>query len=126
MLSVPSANGQCENKQLAKFVQPDLDNPNPTFQGYTIFGSYLYTLDGEGHDNPKAINSYITRINMKNGKKEDRRLTKVGDHLDYREPEGMAVYQSGSTPRLLFGFGARDNGGPNRYANVYFLDDFEK
>jgi hypothetical protein len=109
------------SKPLAKFTQPALGSGSPTFQGYTIFGQYLYTLDGNGQHNPDNINSYVTRIDMKTGKLEDRALTKAGNSLIFREPEGMAVYTSGSETRLCIGLGSHDKvGGGNRWANVYF------
>jgi hypothetical protein len=109
------------SKTLAKFTQPSLSSKSVTFQGYTIFGQYLYTMDGTGHDNADDINSYVTRIDMKTGKVDDRALTKAGNSLIFREPEGLAVYKSGSETRLCMGFGSHDKvGGSNRLANVYF------
>jgi hypothetical protein len=109
------------SKPLAKFTQPSLSSKSVTFQGYTIFGQYLYTMDGTGHDDADDINSYVTRIDMKTGKVDDRALTKAGNSLIFREPEGLAVYKSGSETRLCMGFGSHDKvGGSNRLANVYF------
>ncbi|RYE80114.1 MAG: hypothetical protein EOO74_02650 [Myxococcales bacterium] len=107
---------------LAKFTEPDLSSKDVTFQGYTIFGQYLYTLDGTGHDDADDINSYVTRINMKTGKIADRALTKAGNSLIFREPEGMAVYRtSGGETRLCIGLGSHNKvGGPDRWANVYY------
>jgi hypothetical protein len=34
---------------LAHFPQPVLGDGSVTFQGYTVHGQYLYTLDGTGH-----------------------------------------------------------------------------
>jgi hypothetical protein len=101
---------------LTNFAEPELGG---VFQGYTIFGQYLYTLDGTGHDDPADIDSYVTRIDMNTGTVEARALTKAGSTLTYREPEGMAVYRTvaGET-RLFLGFGSRD--GADRYANVFY------
>lgn len=63
------------------------DNGSVTFQGYTMFGKYLYTLDGTGHQDPADINSYVTAIDMNTGKVVQRSLTKAGKTLFYREPE---------------------------------------
>lgn len=104
---------------LAHFAEPDL---NGVFQGYTIYGQYLYTLDGTGHADPADINSYVTRIDMNTGAIKTRFLTRAGESLVYREPEGMAIYRTvaGQT-RLFLGFGSRDSiGGVNRYANLYY------
>jgi hypothetical protein len=104
---------------LAHFPQPTLSDPAPTFQGYTIYGQYLYTLDGTGHDHPADIDSYVSRIDMNTGTVQSRALTKAGSTLTYREPEGMAVYRTvaGET-RLFLGFGSRD--GIDRYANIFY------
>jgi len=101
---------------LTTFAEPALGG---VFQGYTLFGQYLYTLDGTGHDDPADIDSYVTRIDMNTGAIEARALTKAGSTLVYREPEGMAVYRTvaGET-RLFLGFGSRD--GIDRYANIFY------
>lgn len=110
------------SKPLAVFAQPALSTKSVTFQGYTVFGQYLYTMDGTGHNDAADIDSYVTRIDMKTGKVDDRALTKAGVSLIFREPEGMAVYKtSGGELRLCMGFGSHDVvGGSNRLANVYF------
>ncbi|GHF60854.1 hypothetical protein FHX82_002702 [Amycolatopsis bartoniae] len=104
---------------LAHFPQPALSDPAPTFQGYTVFGQYLYTLDGTGHDDPADIDSYVTRIDLNTGTVAGRALTKAGSTLTYREPEGMAIYRTAAgETRLFLGFGSRD--GVDRYANVFY------
>jgi len=107
---------------LAHFAQPALSDTAVTFQGYTIFGQYLYTLDGTGHADPADINSYVTRIDMNTGAVKSRAFTKAGSTLVYREPEGMAIYQtSGGETRLFLGFGSRSSMGDiNRYANIFY------
>lgn len=109
---------------LAHFPQPKLGDGSVTFQGYTLLGNYLYTLDGTGHEKPADINSYITITDMNTGKVVDRALTKAGKSLFFREPEGMMVYETvGGNPRLCFGFASRpDMGSLTRYASVYFKD----
>lgn len=107
---------------LARFPQPALAPDAVVFQGYTIYGQYLYTLDGTSQANAANINSYLTTIDMRTGKVVARALTKAGESLVFREPEGMAVYRTASgEARLLFGFASRDtqtSGGP--YANLFF------
>lgn len=110
------------SKPLARFPQPALGDATVTFQGYTIYGQFLYTLDGIGHDNAADIDSYVTAIDMTTGKIKSRALTKAGSTLVFREPEGMAVYRtvSGET-RLFLGFASHDTpGGSKRYANIFF------
>jgi hypothetical protein len=44
-------------------------------------------LDGAGHGDPAAIDSYLTCIDMNTGGVVARALTKAGQSLVYREPE---------------------------------------
>jgi hypothetical protein len=107
---------------LAHFAQPSLGSV--TFQGYTVLGDYLYTLDGTGHESQADINSYVTATDMNTGKVIQRSLTKAGKTLLYREPEGMMVYKTvGGNLRLCFGFASRPSmSSSTRYASVYFKD----
>lgn len=109
---------------LAHFAQPKLGNGSVTFQGYTVLGNYLYTLDGTGHADPADINSYVTATDMNTGKVVQRSLTRAGKTLLYREPEGMMVYKTvGGHLRLCFGFASRPSmSSSTRYASVYFKD----
>lgn len=107
---------------LAHFPQPALSSSSVVFQGYTILGNYLYTLDGSGHADAADIDSYVTRIDMKTGEVKDRSLTKAGESLVYREPEGLAIYRtSDGETRLFLGFGSRSSlDNINRYANLFY------
>lgn len=109
---------------LAHFAQPALGSGTVTFQGYTLMGNYLYTLDGTGQEDAANINSYVTAIDMNTGKVVQRSLTKAGESLFYREPEGMMVYKTvNDNPRLCFGFASRpDMTALPRYASVYYKD----
>ncbi|MEU8632245.1 teichoic acid biosynthesis protein C [Amycolatopsis sp. NPDC048633] len=107
---------------LAHFPQPALSTGSVVFQGYTVFGDQLYTLDGQGHADAADIDSYVTRVDMNTGTVKSRALTKAGQSLVYREPEGMAVYRTadGET-RLFLGFGSRSSlDNINRYANIFY------
>lgn len=107
---------------LVHFAQPALSTVPVTFQGYTIYGQYLYTLDGTGHADPADINSYVTCIDMNTGTVKSRALTRAGKSLVFREPEGLGIYRSlaGET-RLYMGFGSRSSmGNINRYANLFY------
>lgn len=110
------------SQPLARFPQPALSGSAVVFQGYTIYGQYLYTLDGTGHADAADINSYVTAIDMLTGKVKSRALTKAGKSLVFREPEGMAIYRTtaGET-RLFLGFASRDTlSGSDRYANLFY------
>jgi hypothetical protein len=107
---------------LVHFAQPALSDSAVTFQGYTIYGQYLYTLDGTGHADAADIDSYVTRINMNTGAVESRELTRAGSTLVFREPEGLGIYRSiaGET-RLYLGFGSRSSlDNADRYANLFY------
>ncbi|MFI5612774.1 teichoic acid biosynthesis protein C [Amycolatopsis sp. NPDC051903] len=106
-------------RPLAHFPQPALTDHTVTFQGYAVYGQYLYTLDGTGHDDPADIDSYVTCVDMNTGTVKSRAFTKAGSTLVYREPEGLAIYRTvaGET-RLFLGFGSRD--GVDRYANIFY------
>ncbi len=96
-----------------------------TFQGYGFYGRYLYVLTGDGHADSADIDSKISCIDLNTGSVvEPNVLTKAGSTLVYREPEGMAVYQTSSGDvRLVFGFGSRDSvDGIERYANLFYKD----
>jgi len=110
------------SEPLAHFPQPSLSPGGVVFQGYTILGSSLYTLDGAGHADSADIDSYVTRIDMKTGEVMERAITRAGESLVWREPEGMAVYRTadGET-RLFLGFGSRSSvDNVNRYANLFY------
>jgi hypothetical protein len=109
-------------KPLAHFPQPALSGSPVVFQGYTIYGQYLYTLDGTGQTDAANINSYVTAIDINTGKVKSRAFTKAGSTLVFREPEGMAVYRAPSGEvRLFLGFASHDKpGGSKRYANLFF------
>lgn len=91
-----------------------------TFQGYTLYGEYLYMLDGEAYSdtNPPPGNSFVNSVNV-NGGPLTRVATNAGGSLDYREPEGMAVYRTvaGET-RLFLGFASGAAGA--RRANIFY------
>lgn len=92
------------------------------FQGYALYGSDVYTLDGTayGDTNPPPGNAYLSRIDTRTGALAERVLTRAGADLVYREPEGMAVGSFGSAPtRLHFGFASGEGGA--RRSNLFYL-----
>jgi hypothetical protein len=115
------ANGDYSNR-LADIAQP---SGLGTFQGYTMYGSYLYLYDGEayGTTNPAPPdgdgNTYVTSVDVNTGAVVQRFLSKAGSTLSYREPEGMAIYQTvaGET-RLFLGFASGATG--SRQCNMFY------
>ena len=116
-----AARGDFSNR-LAHFREPSVLTAGTDFQGYTAYGSYVYTMDGTTQANESTINSYVTCIDMNNGAIVSRKLTSAGKSLVYREPEGMAVYRtSGGEARLMMGFSSRPSKESlDRYASVYY------
>ncbi|GAA3588057.1 hypothetical protein [Kribbella ginsengisoli] len=94
-----------------------------TFQGYTFYGQYAYLWYGDGQTNPDNINSTIRTVDLNTGEfTRDPAVTRAGESLVYREPEGMAIHRMDSGDLgLFFGFASRPgDGGDNRYANLYY------
>ncbi|WP_329173832.1 phage baseplate protein [Streptomyces sp. NBC_01477] len=100
-------------------AQPD-ELASVTIQGYTLYGNYLYTLDGTAYSaaNPDPGNTYVRAVDLGTGEVVQRFLTTAGGSLTYREPEGMTVSVIQGEPRLYFGF-ASQTGSP-RLANIFY------
>jgi hypothetical protein len=111
-------NGRYDRK-LADIAQPA---GLGTFQGYAVFGEYLYMLDGDPYSdtNPSPGNAHVSSVSL-NGGRFTRVPTNAGGSLSYREPEGMAVYRTvaGQT-RLFLGFASGSTGA--RRANIFYKD----
>lgn len=101
-----------------------------TFQGYTAYGQYLYTIDGEAYGNPGSVegtgNTYITCVDWNTGATVDRQLTKAGYTLSYREPEGLAIQipdtANMAAVRLHMGFASGADANADKQASFYFKD----
>ncbi|MFE5968953.1 Tat pathway signal sequence domain protein [Streptomyces sp. NPDC056463] len=105
----------------------------PTFQGYTSLGQYLYTLDGTAYTytqdgtRTSEANSYVTSIDWNTGLVHERRLTKAGESLFYREPEGLAIQipdpAAPSAARLHIGLGSEESlTQTDKKASFYYKD----
>jgi hypothetical protein len=83
--------GQYGNR-LADIAQP---GGLGTFQGYTVFGEYLYLLDGDAYSsgNPSPGNAHVSSVSLNSGV-VTRVQINAGGTLTFREPEGMAVYRT--------------------------------
>lgn len=103
--------------RLADIAQP---SGLGTFQGYAVYGQYLYMLDGDEYSssNPPPGNSHVSSVSL-NGGPLTRVPTNAGGSLSHREPEGMAVYRTvaGET-RLFLGFASGESG--DRRANLFY------
>lgn len=112
-----ATNGDFSSPLISNFLQPPVITDSKDFQGYTAYGQYLYCLTGV-HDD--ASSTLLWSVDLNTGQVKERFLTGAGSTLDYREPEGMAVYTTAAgEPRLFFGFAS--NATPNqRRANVFY------
>ncbi|MGW5197692.1 phage baseplate protein [Streptomyces spiralis] len=101
-----------------------------TFQGYTTYGQYLYTIDGTAYGTSGSVegtgNTYITCVDWNTGTKVDRQLTKAGSSLSYREPEGLAVQipdtSNMAAVRLHMGFASGADASAPKQASFYYKD----
>jgi hypothetical protein len=95
------------------------------FQGYALHGDHAYVLTGQGHVDPREIDSRLSCIDVRTGRLvQDGVRTWAGRSLLWREPEGMAVHRApdGQT-RLCFGLASHDRDNPGvRLANIYAKD----
>ncbi|MEU0810819.1 teichoic acid biosynthesis protein C [Streptomyces sp. NPDC005970] len=104
--------------RLADFAQP---SDSAVFQGYTLYGSYVYQLTGTayGADNPSPGNAYTSSVNVNTGALTQRAFTGAGSTLTYREPEGMGVYRTAAGEvRLFLGFASGEAG--DRRSNLFY------
>ncbi|MGI3780201.1 MAG: hypothetical protein ACRYG2_05425 [Janthinobacterium lividum] len=96
---------------LLQVTQPALAG---TFQGWTIFGSYVYLLYGDAYDtdktsrtdNPPPGNTTLSKLNLGTGAYEQGPVhSNAFGSMVSREPEGMAGYlKADGEHRLYFGF----------------------
>ncbi|MDX2824320.1 Tat pathway signal sequence domain protein [Streptomyces ipomoeae] len=118
---------------LATITQPAVLT-GPTFQGYTSLGQYLYTLDGNAYTYDSTTgnrtsdnNTYVTTIDWNTGTVVERALTKAGESLFYREPEGLAIQipdiSNPAAARLHIGFGSEESlSQTDKKASFYYKD----
>ncbi|KAF9889356.1 hypothetical protein FE257_007466 [Aspergillus nanangensis] len=109
------------SKKLADIPHPSLDTLSDTFQGYAAYGQYIYLLTGNSYDvTDGAINSEVTVVDMNTGKVvQGPTVTKAGSSLSFREPEGLAIYQTkAGEVRLFLGFASGEAG--DRRANLFY------
>ncbi|ALM39482.1 MULTISPECIES: phage baseplate protein [Streptomyces] len=107
------------------YDKPLSDVPHPTglgtFQGYALYGSYVYQLTGNpyGPDNPNPGNSYVSSVDVNTGALVQRAFTRAGSTLSFREPEGMGIYRTAAGEvRLFLGFASGVAG--DRRSNLFY------
>lgn len=117
---------------LAAIAQPAVLT-GVTFQGYTSLGQYLYTLDGTAYtydadgNRTSTSNTYLTSVDWNTGTVHERRLSKAGESLFYREPEGLAVQipdtANPAAARLHIGLGSMESlTDTDKKASFYYKD----
>ncbi|KAK3316975.1 hypothetical protein B0H66DRAFT_562506 [Apodospora peruviana] len=105
---------------LADIKQPSPASLSTTFQGYAAYGKYLYLLWGDSYDVSSELNSQVASVDVNSGTVvQGPLITKAGSTLTFREPEGLAVYQTASGEvRLFLGFASGVAG--DRRSNLFF------
>lgn len=107
------------SEPVAYLKQPSLPG---TAQGYTSYGRYLYYLTGNSYSaaNPRPGNTRLTCVDLNSGAvKQGPVLTKAGESLSFREPEGLAVYRTDSGQARLF-LGFASGAGGDRRSNLFY------
>ncbi|MFE0717259.1 teichoic acid biosynthesis protein C [Streptomyces sp. NPDC058892] len=103
----------------AYFKQPSIRG---TAQGYTTYGQHLYYLTGNAYSssNPVPGNAELTSVNLNTGAiTQGPVLTKAGGTLEFREPEGLAIYRTNAgQSRLFLGFASGAAG--DRRSNLFY------
>lgn len=107
--------------RLADFKHPDLPTVSDTFQGYAAYGQYIYLLTGNSYDvTGGKVNSEVTCVDMNTGVVvQGPTLTRAGSTLEFREPEGLAIYETvAGEARLFLGFASGEAG--DRRSNLFY------
>ncbi|KAL2867800.1 putative FacC-like extracellular signaling protein [Aspergillus lucknowensis] len=102
-------------------IKDDLGGLSNVNQGYTVYGRYVYLLTGESYDaSGGVLNSEVTALDLNTGDVvQGPLLTKAGSTLEFREPEGLAVYQTADgEARLFLGFSSGSAG--DRRSNLFY------
>nr|WP_229750464.1 hypothetical protein [Paenibacillus nasutitermitis] len=104
-----------------------------SFQGYTKHGSYAYILEGTSYGKEGSVypdgNVYITSVDLNTGVTLERKLTRAGYTLPFREPEGIAIQipdmNHPEEARLAFGFASTvSSTDTTKLISIYYKDVF--
>lgn len=98
-----------------------------SFQGYTLYGDWIYTLVGNPYNPPDDTDKNLTAISAfsidgaykyvaKTPLDEYAYASSVGSAGNYFEPEGMAIRVLASGPRLRWGLAVYDSSSNRRLA----------
>ncbi|KAI9369946.1 hypothetical protein BJX61DRAFT_536034 [Aspergillus egyptiacus] len=99
----------------------DLGAMVDVFQGYAAYGQYIYFLTGESYEaSGGEVNSEVMSLDLNTGELvQGPVITRAGSTLEFREPEGMAVYETADGEvRLFLGFASREAG--DRRSNLFY------
>ncbi|KAL4862132.1 hypothetical protein BDV12DRAFT_179286 [Aspergillus spectabilis] len=91
------------------------------FQGYAAYGRYIYFLTGESYEaSGGELNSEVLALDLETGELvQGPVITRAGSTLEFREPEGMAVYETvDGEVRLFLGFASGEAG--DRRSNLFY------
>jgi hypothetical protein len=102
-------------------VKDDLGAMTGVNQGYAVYGRYLYLLTGESYEaSGGKLNSQVLSMDLNTGELvQGPVLTKAGSTLEFREPEGLAIYKTkDGEARLFLGFASGVAG--DRRSNLFY------
>ncbi|KAL4875701.1 hypothetical protein BJY04DRAFT_232314 [Aspergillus karnatakaensis] len=103
----------------------DLGAKVNVFQGYAAYGRYIYFLTGKSYEAAGGeLNSEVMALDLETGELvQGPVVTRAGSTLEFREPEGMAVYETvDGEVRLFLGFASGKAG--DRRSNLFYKKDF--
>lgn len=106
---------------LVDWPVPDMKGKTDVFQGYAAYGQYIYFLLGESYDaSGGVLNSEVLSLDLNTGKiVQGPVMTRAGESLEFREPEGMAIYKTDAGEvRLFLGFASGKAG--DRRCNLFY------
>ncbi|MGH8875959.1 MAG: hypothetical protein ACRD0P_01225 [Stackebrandtia sp.] len=110
---------------IAAFDKPDEVANGVYFQGWALFGRYLYALEGSNWGSQGSVypdgNVYLSCIDIETGEVMQRAITRAAKFFEYREPEGLAVrrHSPGDPLSAVIHFGLASGNVGDRRATLY-------
>lgn len=111
------------SERLVDFRQPVPERLAERFQGYAAYGQYLYLMWGDSKEiTGGVVNSQLVGVDMNTGEiVQGPVMTRAGESLDFREAEGLAIYQKANGEvRLFLGFASGVE--KDRRSNLFYKD----